>query len=113
MHWLGPLWLLSQWTMEHVIGYLGLLLRQPSNPFHNLAAQTKCVINTNALVTMWPDFEQAKGNPQGLKDLGDSYLLLGPKDMSPYPLLPAEQTAVNTFFSGYSGIEGINQQAVY
>ena len=99
--------------MEHVIGYLGSLLRQPSNPFCNLAAQAKHVINTNALVAMWPDFEQAKDNPQGLKDLGNGYLLLGPKDTSPYHLLPAKQTAVDTFFFGYPGIEGTNQQAIY
>ena len=48
-HRLGPLWLSSQWTMERVIGYLGSLLRQPSNIFRNLAAQTKRVANTNAL----------------------------------------------------------------
>ena len=112
-HRLGPLWLSSQWTMERVIGYLGSLLRQPSNPFRNLAAQTKRVVNTNALVAIWPDFEQPKGDPQGSKDLDDGYLLLGPKDTSPYHLLPAEQTAVNAFFSGYPGVEGINQQAVY
>ena len=40
-HCLGPLCLSSQWTMERVIGYLGSLLRQPSNPFRNLAAQTR------------------------------------------------------------------------
>ena len=39
--WLGPLWLSSQWTMECVIGYLGSLLGQPSNPYKNLAAQAR------------------------------------------------------------------------
>ena len=33
---LGALWLSSQWTMEHVIGYLGSLLWQLSNLFRNL-----------------------------------------------------------------------------
>ena len=63
-HQLGPLWLSSQWTMEYIIGYLGSLLRQPSNAFQNLAAQTKCVANTNALIAMWPEFENTKGNPR-------------------------------------------------
>ena len=64
-HRLGPLWLSSQWTMERVIGYLGSLLRQPSNMYRNLAAQTKRVANSNALVAMWPELQKTKGPPQG------------------------------------------------
>ena len=112
-HRLGPLWLSSQWTMERVIGYLGSLLRQPSNPFRNLAAQTKRVVHTNALVAMWPDFEQAKGAPQGSKDLGNGYLLLGPKDTSSHLLLPDEQMAINNFFSTYPDAEHIDLRSVY
>ena len=54
---LGPLWLSSQWTMERVIGYLGSLLRQPSNPFRHLAVQTRRVATKNALIAIWPDLE--------------------------------------------------------
>ena len=79
-HRLGLLSLSSQWTMEHVIGYLGSLLRQPSNPFRNLMAQTKRVVTANGLSSMWPDFEPEKENPRGSIELGDGYLLLGPKD---------------------------------
>ena len=85
--------------MEHVIGYLGSLLRQPSNAFWNLAAQTKHVANTNALVAMWPEFKKTKGNPRGSIDLGDSYLLLGPKDTTLYHVSPAEWTSLDSFFS--------------
>jgi hypothetical protein len=35
--------------MERLIGYLGSLLRQPSNAFRNLAMQTRRVANANAL----------------------------------------------------------------
>jgi len=112
-HRLGPLWLSSQWTMERVIGYLGSLLRQPSNPFRNLAAQTKRVVHTNALVAMWPELEKTKGDPQGSRDLGDNYLLLGPKDTTPYYVLPTEQEALDTFFSGYPDAEDVDRQAVY
>ena len=110
---LGPLWLSSQWTMERVIGYLGSLLRQPSNPFRNLAAQTKRVVHTNALVAMWPEFDQPADDPQGSKYLGNGYLLLGPKDTSCYTPLLAEHAAITSFFSGYQDAEDIHQQAVY
>ena len=99
--------------MEHVIGYLGSLLRQPSNPFRNLAAQTRRVVHTNALVAMWPEFDKPADNPQGSKDLGNGYLLLGPKDTSPHLLLPAEHTAITSFFSGYPDAEDIDRQTVY
>ena len=112
-HRLGPLWLSSQWTMERVIGYLGSLLRQPSNIFRNLAAQTKRVANTNALVAMWPELQKTKGDPRGSKDLGDDYLLLGPKDTSLYQTSPAEQAALETFFSGHPDAEDIDRQSVY
>ena len=113
IHRLGPLWLTSQWTMEHVIGYLGSLLRQPSNPFRNLAAQTRCVAHINVFVAMWPDFKRAKGNPQGSQDMGDRFLLLTPKDATPYELLPEEQMALNSLLDGYPDAEDIDRQAVY
>ena len=112
-HRLGPLWLSSQWTMERVIGHLGSLLSQPSNPFRNLAAQTRRVATTNALVAIWPDLEKKKGDPQGSKDLGDNYLLLGPKDTSPHQIPPNEWPTFEAFFSGYAGLENINHHAIY
>ena len=90
MHQLGPLWLSSQWTMERVIGYLGSLLRQPSNTFQNFAAQTQCVVISNALVAMFPEIKKMQGNPQRSEDLGDGYLLLELKGASPYDTSPAE-----------------------
>jgi hypothetical protein len=104
---LGPLWLSSQWTMERMIGHLGHLLRQPSNPFRNIAAQTKRVAATNALIAMWPDLERKKDDPRGFMDLGDNYLLLEPKDSSPCHLSPAEQTALDSYFIG------IDHQSIY
>ena len=98
---LGPLWLSSQWTMERVIGYLGSLLRQPSNPFRNLAAQTRRVATTNALVAMWPELKNQKDAPRGSRDLGDGYLLLGLKDTKLHRLSPSEKRRINIFFSGH------------
>ena len=112
-HRLGPLWLSSQWTMERVIGYLGSLLRQPSNAFRNLAAQTRRVANTNALVAMYPDFEKAKDDPRGSRDLGNDYLLLGPKDTTLYNLPPAERRALEDFFSDQPDARDVDQRTVY
>jgi hypothetical protein len=93
--------------MERMIGHLGHLLRQPSNPFRNIAAQTKRVAATNALIAMWPDLERKKDDPRGSMDLGDNYLLLEPKDSSPCHLSPAEQTALDSYFIG------IDHQSIY
>ena len=94
--------------MECVIGHLGSLLRQPSNTFQNLAAQTRHVATLNTLISMWPDFERTRDKPRGSKELGDGYLLLGPKDISPYNVLPAEQTVIEAFFSSYPEADDIN-----
>ena len=83
--------------MERVIGYLGSLLRQPSNPFRHLAVQTRRVATKNALIAIWPDLEVPKEAPRGSKDLGNGYLLLGPKDLTAYHPSPSEQTALNAF----------------
>ena len=112
-HRVGPLWLSSQWTMERVISYLGSLLRQPSNLFRNLAAQAGRVACTNALVAMWPELEIPKGDPRGSKDLGDNYLLLGPKDTIRYFVSPSEGIAIETFFSDYVGAEGVDRRTIY
>lgn len=110
---LGPLWLSSQWTMERVIGYLGSLLRQPSNVFRNLASQAKQVATTNALIAMWPDFERKKEDPRGSKDLGDGYLLLGPRDSFPYQLSREEQRALDQFFENYPDDNDTNRHTIY
>jgi len=62
---------------------------------------------------MWPDFAKMKDDPRGSKDLGDGYLLLGPKDANPHHTSTIEQKALNTFFSNLSGAEDIEWQSVY
>ena len=96
-----------------MIGYFGSLLRQPSNIFRNLAAQTKRVANTNTLLSMWPVLQKTKGNPRGSRDLGDGYVLLGPKETDLYHVSPDERRAIEDFFSGYPGAEDINMYAIY
>ena len=95
--------------MERVIGYLKSLLRQPSNPFQNLAAQAKGVATSNALFAIWPDLETIADNPRGSMKLGDGYLLLGPKDISPYEPSAPEQMALDRFFNDFD----LDRQPVY
>jgi hypothetical protein len=85
--------------MECVIGVFGSLLHQPSNIFSNLWEQAKKVVEINAVVAMWPEIEIKTGEPRGSLNLGQGYILLGPKDTKPYPLSPAERTALATFYS--------------
>ena len=113
-HRLGPLSLSAQWTMERVIGVLGSLLAQPSNPFANLAAQAQKMAHINAMVAMWPSFEREQIDPRGSIDLGDGYLLLGPKeDAGPHYISPTEKAALDTFCSSHQDVENVDQSSLY
>jgi len=113
-HRLGPLSLSSQWAMERVIGVLGSLLAQPSNLFANLAAQAQKMAHINAMVAMWPSFEKEQKDPRGSVDLGDGYLLLGPReDCSPHYVSPTEEMALNYFCLGCQDAEDVDQRSVY
>ena len=110
---LGPLSLSSQWTMEQVIGYFGSLLRQPSKPYQNLAAQARRIAHINAMVCMWPEFDRQRHDPFGSLDLGDGYLLLGPKDTGAHHISQAEREALDAFCSGHAGAEDIDRQSIH
>jgi hypothetical protein len=73
----GPPICYAQWTMERTIGNLGQEIRQPSNPYANLAREgvRRCKVNT--LLSAMPELDEPpKGLPQGAVDLGDGYALL-------------------------------------
>ena len=112
-HRIGPLSLSAQWTMEHVIGVFGSLLRQPSNVFANLTEQAKKVANINALVAMWPEIGHNSHALRGSIDLGGGYILLGPKDDKPYTLSPTEQAVVNSYHATLLDPEAPTQRSVY
>ena len=99
--------------MECVIGYIGTLLKQPSNVFRNLSAQVKHLAYNNAIVAMWPEFEIQKENPRGCRDFGDGYWLLGPKDVDLYQLPDMEKTALDNFCSGEPDSEDLERQSLY
>ena len=110
---LGPPSLSAQWTMERVIGVFGSLLQQPSKLFSNLREQARRVAEINAVVAMWPEIETQRGELQGSLNLGQGYILLGPKDTKPYVLSPAEQTALIDFYSSLPNPENIRRRSTY
>ena len=110
---LGPPSLTAQWAMERMIGIFGSLLKQPSNPFANLTEQAKKVAEINAIVSMWPDLERSNKNPHGCIDMGNGFILLGPKDDKPYVLLSGEHNAVVAFYSQFPDAESVPPRSVY
>jgi len=109
----GPPSLSAQWTMERVIGVFGSLLRQPSNLFSNLREQARKVAEINAVVAMYPEIEFQTAEPRGSLNMGQGYILLGPKDTKPYFLSPNEQETVSSFFANHPNPDYIQRKSVY
>ena len=110
---IGPPSLSAQWTMERVIGVFGSLLRQPSNLFSNLREQARKVAEINAVVAMYPEIEFQTGEPRGSLNLGQGYILLGPKDTKPYSLSLDEQETISNFFANLPNPDYIQRKSVY
>ncbi|KAJ3779671.1 hypothetical protein GGU10DRAFT_280433, partial [Lentinula aff. detonsa] len=78
---MGPLGLISQFTMERTIGNLGEEVRQPSNPFRNLSEQCKRRACVNALLAMCPELDYTVSTHACYSvDTGHGYILLHPRD---------------------------------
>ena len=74
---MGPPIISSQWTMERTIGNLTQELRQPSNPYANLAQQALLRCQINAMKNIIPDIEESNDLlPRGAITLGNDYVLL-------------------------------------
>ena len=67
--------------MERTIGNLGQEIRQPSDPFSNLAQQGIRCCQVNALKAMIPHLDPPENtNPRASADLGNGYTLLAKCD---------------------------------
>ena len=65
------------------------------------------------MACMWPELSQQECNPLGFMDLGNGYLLLGPKDTDTHQLSPAQQMTLYSFCSDYTDAEDLDLQSVY
>jgi len=101
----GPLIISSQWTMERTIGSLTQELRQPSNPYANLAQRALLRCQINALKNIVPDLVEPAGLPRGAIDLSDGYVLLRRRDTTARPLLPTEKLALVAYLGAPLGTQ--------
>jgi hypothetical protein len=71
--------------MEHTIGNLGQEIRQPSNPFANLAQRALQRSQVNALKSIYPELDPKSTFqlPRGAMDVGEGYIMLRPRDRYP------------------------------
>ena len=94
----GPGICSSQWTIERTIGNLGEEVKQPSNPFANLAQRGLYRSQTNALRSMRPDLDALEDFlPRGAIDLGNSYVLLRAMDTTSRSVNEVDAEAINRF----------------
>ena len=78
----GPGAYSTQFTMERTIGDLGQEIRQPSNPFANLARRALLRSQVNALKNIYPELDPMATPqlPKFAQDLGNGYVLLRPQE---------------------------------
>ncbi|RXW11941.1 hypothetical protein EST38_g13914 [Candolleomyces aberdarensis] len=75
----GPGAYYTQFENERAIGDFGKEIRQPSNPFGNLAQIAVRQARKNALKVIYPDLDSEKQLPRGSMDLKNGYILLTPR----------------------------------
>lgn len=87
----------DQYTMERSIGILGKRIRQPSNPFGNLAQLALQEAQVNALLAICPELDNDASEhiPQYSQNLGDNFILLRPRDKLAHQIPADELVAVH------------------
>lgn len=94
---IGPYGIVAQWTMERAIGDLGGEVRQPSNPYANLAQRALRRCQINAVNHMLPALNDDDHSiPRGALDLGGGVLLRGQDDKA-RALSHCEAQAIQVF----------------
>ncbi|KAK7024202.1 hypothetical protein VNI00_016510 [Paramarasmius palmivorus] len=97
---IGPGIIYSQWTMEHMIGVLGDLVMQPSNPYANLANRLIRLAQVNALKAMDPTLQtesKSAGLPRGAKDIGGGYSMQRAMDTAARAVSAVEMVAIRQY----------------
>ncbi|GAW10278.1 hypothetical protein LENED_012525 [Lentinula edodes] len=96
---IGPGIIYSQWTMERMIGFLGMDIRLHSNAFANLTNIAITRAQNNALIAMFPDFRpKPKLLPRGAVDIGDGYQLRRARDSCSRAVTELEAQAISRYF---------------
>lgn len=90
----GPPICYAQWTMERTIGNLGQQIRQPSNPYANLAREGVRRSQINALISIIPELDTPHKQPRGSVDLGGGFVLLRKRSKHPVALSSSEDEAL-------------------
>ncbi|KAI0825547.1 hypothetical protein BC629DRAFT_1448272 [Irpex lacteus] len=98
---LGPFAIYAQWTMERTIGDLGRQIRQPSNPYANLARRALHQCQRNTLHALIPDLspKTKPSLPRNAVPLGNSYILLHKAQKTPRLPPPDEAAAIREYFA--------------
>ncbi|KAF8811838.1 hypothetical protein BYT27DRAFT_7221332 [Phlegmacium glaucopus] len=94
---LGPGSGYTQWPMERTIGNLGEEIRQPSQPFANLAERGARRAQVNSLLALLPDLTPNKLLSHLSQDLGGGYILsMG--DSCSRTISEVEKQAIHSFY---------------
>ncbi|KAF8141643.1 hypothetical protein EV363DRAFT_1151144 [Boletus edulis] len=84
--------------MERTIGNLEQEIRQPSNPFANLAQQGIRRCQMNALKAMLPELDpQSSSIPRGATNLRNGYVLLPKRDRYPTDITTDEKRVITAY----------------
>lgn len=94
---IGPYIIVSQWTMERVIGDLVRDMRQPSHAFENIAEVALRRAQKSALLLMYPELSRAPRLPHGTLQLADGYTLRRAAEPSPSAISQEEADAILAF----------------
>ena len=103
---IGPLGCSSQFPMERTIGDLGAEIKQPSNPFTNLAERALHQAQVNALQAMCPDLapEPSLVSLNILShNLHDGFILHHPCQDRPRPIRFCKAEAIQLYIEGIIG----------
>ncbi|THU87219.1 hypothetical protein K435DRAFT_682055 [Dendrothele bispora CBS 962.96] len=95
---IGPGIIYSQWTMERIIGFLGMDIRLHSNAFANLTNIALARAQINALMAMFPDFQPKMVTlPRGAVDIGNGYQLRRARDTTARSVTTLEGKAISKY----------------
>jgi hypothetical protein len=94
---LGPGSGYTQWPMERTIGNLGEEIRQPSQPFANLAERGARRAQVNALIALLPNLAPEKSLSHLSEDIGDNFIL-SMADTCARSISDFEKNAIRAFF---------------